>query len=260
MNHSVVIEKNVSNVNIMRRSEELPLLGMRQPLSSSTRAFRNGRPQVQGGVGAVAGVALASTALLASTIKKSMSFDHNTSSQKLTTTNDALTFCKEVKNTFRDERKKYELFLDVMRNYKAQRVDRRNVIAVVDDLFKGHPKLISGFNTFLQRVIRKLLRLLWIPKRRFRSKLQSVLAFNLATERSPRNYPDLIKWYPPPREPIRRTRKFNGEIVGEIAGWGRARNLGSVSVPVTKSAALKDGLQSAKRFNYLRFRWKEMRP
>ncbi|KAL6131247.1 hypothetical protein ACLB2K_069623 [Fragaria x ananassa] len=115
-------------------------------------------------VGAVAGVALSSTGLLASAVKKSMSFHHNTSSQKLTTTNDALTFCKEVKNTFQDERKKYELFLDVMRNYKAQRVDRRNVIAVVEDLFKGHPKLISGFNTFLSKGYKKTLEAAVDPK------------------------------------------------------------------------------------------------
>lgn len=42
------------------------------------------------------------------------------STQKLTT-NDALTYLKEVKDMFQDQREKYDMFLDVMKDFKAQR-------------------------------------------------------------------------------------------------------------------------------------------
>lgn len=41
-------------------------------------------------------------------------------SQKLTT-NDALSYLKEVKDMFHDQREKYDLFLEVMKDFKAQR-------------------------------------------------------------------------------------------------------------------------------------------
>ena len=40
--------------------------------------------------------------------------------QKLTT-NDALSYLKEVKEMFQDKREKYDMFLDVMKDFKAQR-------------------------------------------------------------------------------------------------------------------------------------------
>ncbi|KAI8021939.1 Paired amphipathic helix protein Sin3-like 2 [Camellia lanceoleosa] len=61
--------------------------------------------------------------------------------QKLTT-NDALTYLKEVKEMFQDQRDKYDMFLDVMKDFKAQRVK---------ELFKGHNNLIFEFNTFLPK-------------------------------------------------------------------------------------------------------------
>ncbi|XP_039159223.1 paired amphipathic helix protein Sin3-like 2 isoform X2 [Eucalyptus grandis] len=71
-------------------------------------------------------------------------------SQKLTT-NDALTYLKEVKDMFQDQREKYDTFLEVMKDFKAQRTDTTGVIARVKELFKGHNKLILGFNTFLPK-------------------------------------------------------------------------------------------------------------
>ncbi|XP_057738666.1 paired amphipathic helix protein Sin3-like 2 isoform X4 [Arachis stenosperma] len=73
-----------------------------------------------------------------------------TPSQKLTT-NDALTYLKEVKDMFQDQREKYDLFLEVMKDFKAQRTDTAGVIARVKELFKGHNNLIFGFNTFLPK-------------------------------------------------------------------------------------------------------------
>ncbi|XP_060195464.1 paired amphipathic helix protein Sin3-like 2 [Lycium barbarum] len=44
---------------------------------------------------------------------------------------------------------KYHMFLEVMTDFKNQRIDAGGVIARVKDLFKGYPNLILGFNTFL---------------------------------------------------------------------------------------------------------------
>ncbi|KAI3875144.1 hypothetical protein MKW92_034901 [Papaver armeniacum] len=71
-------------------------------------------------------------------------------SQKLTT-NDALAYLKAVKDIFQDKRMKYDEFLEVMKDFKAQRIDTTGVIARVKDLFKGHRDLILGFNTFLPK-------------------------------------------------------------------------------------------------------------
>ncbi|KAL3640139.1 hypothetical protein CASFOL_015107 [Castilleja foliolosa] len=73
-----------------------------------------------------------------------------TGTQKLTTS-DALTYLKEVKDMFQDQRDKYDQFLDVMKDFKAQRVDTAGVIGRVKELFNGHPNLILGFNTFLPK-------------------------------------------------------------------------------------------------------------
>ncbi|KAK1280748.1 Paired amphipathic helix protein Sin3-like 4 [Acorus gramineus] len=70
--------------------------------------------------------------------------------QKLTT-NDALAYLKAVKDMFQDRKDKYEEFLEVMKDFKAQRIDTTGVIARVKELFKGHRDLILGFNTFLPR-------------------------------------------------------------------------------------------------------------
>ncbi|XP_010528284.1 PREDICTED: paired amphipathic helix protein Sin3-like 2 isoform X2 [Tarenaya hassleriana] len=71
-------------------------------------------------------------------------------SQKLTT-NDALGYLKEVKEIFQDQREKYETFLEVMKDFKAQRTDTAGVIGRVKELFKEHKNLIYGFNTFLPK-------------------------------------------------------------------------------------------------------------
>uniref|UniRef100_A0A7N0V4M3 Histone deacetylase interacting domain-containing protein n=1 Tax=Kalanchoe fedtschenkoi TaxID=63787 RepID=A0A7N0V4M3_KALFE len=71
-------------------------------------------------------------------------------SQKLTT-NDALSYLKKVKDMFQDQREKYDQFLEVMKDFKAQRTDTAGVIQRVKELFKGHNNLILGFNTFLPK-------------------------------------------------------------------------------------------------------------
>lgn len=72
------------------------------------------------------------------------------SAQKLTT-NDALAYLKAVKDIFEHNREKYDDFLEVMKDFKAQRIDTVGVIARVKELFKGYRQLILGFNTFLPK-------------------------------------------------------------------------------------------------------------
>lgn len=67
------------------------------------------------------------------------------------TTNDALTYLKAVKDIFQDKKDKYDEFLEVMKDFKAQRIDTTGVIGRVKELFKGHRDLILGFNTFLPK-------------------------------------------------------------------------------------------------------------
>ncbi|MBA0714762.1 hypothetical protein Golax_013718 [Gossypium laxum] len=52
---------------------------------------------------------------------------------------------------FQDQKEKYDMFLEVMKDFKAQRTDTAGVIARVKELFKGHNNLIYGFNTFLPK-------------------------------------------------------------------------------------------------------------
>ncbi|XP_071731094.1 paired amphipathic helix protein Sin3-like 2 isoform X2 [Rutidosis leptorrhynchoides] len=106
----------------------------KQPLVSQSY----GQPHVTGeGVGEVAGAG-------------GVARGGASSAQKLTT-NDALTYLKQVKEMFHDQREKYDMFLDVMKDFKAQRIDTAGVIARVKNLFKGHNNLIFGFNTFLPK-------------------------------------------------------------------------------------------------------------
>nr|GFA27672.1 paired amphipathic helix protein Sin3-like 4 [Tanacetum cinerariifolium] len=67
------------------------------------------------------------------------------------TTMDALTYLKEIKETFKEHKEKYDEFLDAMNDFKAQRVDTPSIIARVRRLFEGYPDLILGFNTFLPK-------------------------------------------------------------------------------------------------------------
>lgn len=93
------------------------------------------------------------------------------------TTNDALSYLRDVKAKFADNKETYDTFLEIMKKFKAQRYDaprvachsschcsgakgsmltRRinteGVIEQVKSLFRGHRELILGFNTFLPKV------------------------------------------------------------------------------------------------------------
>ncbi|KAI0524020.1 hypothetical protein KFK09_003384 [Dendrobium nobile] len=77
-----------------------------------------------------------------------MASDTDTSAQQLTTS-DALAYLKCVKDLFKDNKEKYNEFLEVMRGFKSQRINTYEVIMKVQELFKGHSDLILGFSKFL---------------------------------------------------------------------------------------------------------------
>merc|ERR1719400_843751 len=62
---------------------------------------------------------------------------------------DALSYLDQVKFKFGNQPQVYNDFLDIMKEFKSQSIDTPGVISRVSMLFKGHPELIVGFNTFL---------------------------------------------------------------------------------------------------------------
>ncbi|KAK1374318.1 paired amphipathic helix protein Sin3-like 2 [Heracleum sosnowskyi] len=124
-----------------RTRDELVSSPFKKPFGSSSRG-ESGQPQTAAGGGSsnngVGGPSEGGGGAAAGSVQK-------------LTTNDALSYLKEVKEMFHDKREKYDMFLDVMKDFKAQRIDTAGVIARVKDLFKGHNNLIFGFNTFLPK-------------------------------------------------------------------------------------------------------------
>ncbi|KAJ1973883.1 hypothetical protein H4R35_003884 [Dimargaris xerosporica] len=62
---------------------------------------------------------------------------------------DALSYLDQVKMQFQDRPEVYNQFLDIMKEFKSHDIETPDVIRRVSDLFRGHPALIQGFNTFL---------------------------------------------------------------------------------------------------------------
>ncbi|CAF2184967.1 unnamed protein product [Brassica rapa] len=67
------------------------------------------------------------------------------------TTSDALDYLKIVKKTYQDKLEVYMSFLEVMKDFKAQRTDTYGVILRVKELLKGEKELLLGFNMFLPK-------------------------------------------------------------------------------------------------------------
>ncbi|BGP23232.1 paired amphipathic helix protein Sin3a [Rhodotorula toruloides] len=62
---------------------------------------------------------------------------------------DALHYLDRVKQQFANEYVVYDQFLTIMKDFKTQNIDTPGVIDRVSTLFRDHPSLIQGFNTFL---------------------------------------------------------------------------------------------------------------
>ncbi|CAI8583514.1 unnamed protein product [Vicia faba] len=63
---------------------------------------------------------------------------------------DALAFIKRVRDVFQNK-KKYDEFLEILKDFKAQRIDTSVVVERVKELFKRHTNLILEFNAFLPK-------------------------------------------------------------------------------------------------------------
>jgi len=69
--------------------------------------------------------------------------------QKQLTMEEAIAFVSDVKVKFQDKREKYDKFLKVLGDYRAQRIDIGGVTTRIEELFKGHSDLILKFKYFL---------------------------------------------------------------------------------------------------------------
>jgi hypothetical protein len=62
---------------------------------------------------------------------------------------EALSYLDAVKFQFDDEPEVYNQFLDIMKEFKTRNLDEPDLVKRVAGLFRMHPMLIEGFNTFL---------------------------------------------------------------------------------------------------------------
>ncbi|KAK7386927.1 hypothetical protein VNO78_27303 [Psophocarpus tetragonolobus] len=71
--------------------------------------------------------------------------------EKSISIDDAVAYVKKVRATLQDEKGKCQHFLEILNDFKTQRIDMVSAIARVKELFKGHRDLIEGFNVFLAK-------------------------------------------------------------------------------------------------------------
>jgi paired amphipathic helix protein Sin3a len=64
---------------------------------------------------------------------------------------EALSYLRELKDRLKDKKHTYDEFLEIMKEFKAQRIDTEGVIRRVKTIFAGHKDLILGFNQFLPK-------------------------------------------------------------------------------------------------------------
>ncbi|XP_054800324.1 paired amphipathic helix protein Sin3-like 2 [Prosopis cineraria] len=64
-------------------------------------------------------------------------------------TMDALNYLRAVREAFDSKRGKYDLFLEIFRDFKAQRINVGDFSAKMKEVLEGHEFLILGLNTFL---------------------------------------------------------------------------------------------------------------
>ncbi|CDY23528.1 BnaA07g24000D [Brassica napus] len=61
----------------------------------------------------------------------------------------ALEYVKTVKDKFKDTRQKFDEFLEVIVDFRAEKIDTYGVILKVKELFKDQQELLLGFDSFL---------------------------------------------------------------------------------------------------------------
>ncbi|XP_054800528.1 uncharacterized protein LOC129304767 [Prosopis cineraria] len=64
---------------------------------------------------------------------------------------DAENYLKAVKETFHSKREKYELFVAILRDFKAERINIADFLEKMKEVLDGHEFLILGLNVFLPK-------------------------------------------------------------------------------------------------------------
>ncbi|XP_022641728.1 ABC transporter B family member 18-like [Vigna radiata var. radiata] len=75
----------------------------------------------------------------------------NQSTPQRASMDDALHFLNRVKDVFWDQMEKYDMLLQILKDYKDERITCAVVAARVEELLREHPTLILRFNNFLPK-------------------------------------------------------------------------------------------------------------
>ncbi|XP_062191512.1 paired amphipathic helix protein Sin3-like 3 [Phragmites australis] len=135
----------------MKRAKDDALMGSQLKRPNLARSDPAAQPQHMPLPGSASAAAAAAPPAAAQPAQPPAGATASYSASQKLTTNDALVYLKAVKDKFQDKREKYEEFLEVMRDFKSERIDTNGVIIRVKTLFNGYPELILGFNAFLPK-------------------------------------------------------------------------------------------------------------
>ena len=78
-----------------------------------------------------------------------MFHNRGTTNDEMPKERDALSYLRNVQSSYPNRPSVYNTFLDIMKDFKSQRIDTDGVINRVKVLFKDNHSLILGFNQFL---------------------------------------------------------------------------------------------------------------
>ncbi|KAM5543695.1 hypothetical protein V8D89_002312 [Ganoderma adspersum] len=76
------------------------------------------------------------------------SFEQQGGGNQPFTVTDAISYVTSVKLQFAEQLEVYDEFLDILKDFKNQRIDEQAVTERLSVLFYGYPDLIRGFNIF----------------------------------------------------------------------------------------------------------------
>lgn len=140
-----VVNSGINTVNSMRQKASGTAGGQQTPIVSGVSG--GGTPGQAGSLSA-GGIGASATIGVTQATTAGPGGQQQTQFQRLKV-EDALSYLDHVKSKFGNQPQVYNDFLDIMKEFKSQSIDTPGVIDRVSTLFKGHPELIVGFNTFL---------------------------------------------------------------------------------------------------------------
>ncbi|PIL27730.1 hypothetical protein GSI_10883 [Ganoderma sinense ZZ0214-1] len=62
---------------------------------------------------------------------------------------EVITYVQSVQQEFAEQPEVYAEFLDILKDFRLQRIDTQAVVERVSSLFQGHPALLQGFSVFI---------------------------------------------------------------------------------------------------------------